>query len=223
MLPSWRALRTRFVFWLRDDAINSYHTVTVERLFWGVNYTARANVTQLSYDTVTKVNLLSTGDDTVFAISGIGVDKVRVVSPTGVRLEPINLVDRNSNATSVDTTTILMHVSADQLKSLKQFVFQVNRQPPIVMGVPSDAKPADPKASLKAQDPISPGTGVTITIGGTGLDGIKSIKYLKTTLNFRLALDKKSLTTDLPSEVTVAGNPFSRCHVHGWHDGPIRN
>ena len=162
-----------------------------------------ADITQLSYETVSKVNLLSTGDDTVFAVSGIGVEKIRVLSPSkGVTLEPITLQDRVTKAKSVDTTTILMHVTGDQLKSLKQFVFQINNEPPIIMAVPSDAKPADTKPSLKAQDPIAPGTGMSVTISGTGLDDIKSIKYLKTTLNFRLALDKKSLTVDLPSEVT---------------------
>lgn len=190
-----------------NDAINNYHAVTVKRLFWGDNFNDTANLTlqQLSYDTVSKVNLLSTGDDTVFAVSGIGVDKIRVLSPKGATLETIELKDRGKKEEKshlVDTTTILMHITADQLKPLKQFVFQVNNEPPIIMAVPTDAKPVDSKPSLKAQDPIAPGTGITITISGTGLDGIKSIKYLKTTLNFRLALDKKSLTVDLPAEVT---------------------
>ncbi len=183
-----------------SDLIKSNRVVIVKRLFWGPNFSAQAKLPMAPGRSITKINLLSAGDDTVFAISGTGVDQIRVLIPSiGVRLTPIALPGMSG---AVDTTTMLMHVESAQLKGLKQFTLQVGDQPPVILAVPDDAKPPDSKPVLKPQDPIPPGTGESLTIRGTGLDKVKRIKYLKATLSFRLALDKQSLTLDLPPEIT---------------------
>jgi hypothetical protein len=182
-----------------NDLIRTNRTLTVKRLFWGRNFAAGATLTAPSDYSIAKVNLLTTGDDTVFAVSGIGANQLQVIVPErGTRTEQIVLPGGAAN----DTTAILLHVPSAELKGLKQFAMRVGTQPVIFLPVPDGAKEPSPKAMLKPHAPIPPGTGVSLTIGGTALDSIRSIRYIRTPLSFRLSLDKQSLIVDLPPEIT---------------------
>src|SRR5262249_27506085 len=90
-----------------------------------------------------------------------------------------------------------------KLKDLRYFVLRLGSEPPVVIAVPDDAKPQAPKPSLKPHAPIqTASTAVPITIAGTVLDAVKQINYLTTVIPFALALDKQSITINLPVDIT---------------------
>jgi len=190
--PLTAATRYGLRFIAPNDLLRGSRSVGVKRMFWGPNFSDQTSLPLFPDYAIAKINLLSVvGDETLFAVSGARADQVHVIVPeSGVRPK------------ALDTTTQLLFVKTSVLKDLKQFVLQVDDQPPVVLAVPDDAKPAAPKPSLKPHDPIAPGGKVSLTIAGAALDTVKSLNYLKTVIPFVLALDKKSITMTLPPEVT---------------------
>jgi hypothetical protein len=176
-----------------NELLRNSRSVVVKRMFWGPNFADQAALPLFADYAIAKLSLLSVvGDETLFAVSGARADQVKVIVPDA----------KNVRTKPVGTTTQLVFVKTSSLKELKQFVLQVDDQPPVMLAVPSE-KAASGKLSLKPHDSILPGTGVSFTIAGSGFETLKRVNYLKNVIPFVLALDKKSVTMTLPSEITA--------------------
>jgi hypothetical protein len=191
--PFLAATRYGIRFIAANDLLRSSRSVIVKRMFWGPNFADQTPLPLFADYAIAKLSLLSVvGDETLFAVSGARADQVEVVVP-----------ESDVRSKTLDTTTKLLFVKTARLKDLKQFVLQVDKQPPVILAVPDDAKPAPPKPSLKPHDSIPPAANVSFTISGAGLDTVKRINYLKTVIPFVVALDKQSIAMTLPPEVTT--------------------
>jgi hypothetical protein len=126
-------------------------------------------------------------------VTGSGLDKASLGAPTCAKIE--------SKAISY----LFMTIPNDTCKaSAKVLVLTNGDAPPVVASLPKLDAPDTPKPA--AVDPlkstVAPTTGV-LTLTGSGLDSIKSVKYGKTVLAEVLSLDKKSANVLLTPDITA--------------------
>jgi hypothetical protein len=204
---SMNATQVRFL--AANDSIAGAPQLELMRLLWPSEYYA---VHPLHKDAVTvgKATLLASAPVLQFSLTGSNLNRAKLVypdcqaclTPTGSSFATISL-DPDKMATKLD---------ASSLKSLKQVII-CNAEmglsgcdakfAPVVLAIPTadaDASKSS-KPKLEDHDPLPIGTTV-VTIKGTALEQIASIRVQGTTIPYRLSLDKKpALVVQLPVSV----------------------
>lgn len=210
---------TEIQFLAANDVIAATPELDLMRLLWPPQYYYAKFSLNKDAVTVGKATLLATVPAVRFSLTGTNLDRARLLypdcslcyAPMGPSFATITLIP-GDKATGLDAAGI---------KALKQVILCKDgghASPcaqgfsPIVLAIPSDesdtSKNAKPK--LEKHDPIAPGTR-QISIKGSGLDQITSIRIEGSTVPFHLSPDKEpQLIVELPSAVaaTTGGYPL---------------
>lgn len=173
-----------------NDLLKAAEKVTWIRLFESKKQAKTYYLTEHQDSVVTSITLVSSGDPTVFAIFGRGLSNAKVLIP-----------DNKSNVLA-DGTMMRVEVKKADASLTKNIVIQIGNETPIVLALPTGAPP-DNKPSIDKHPPIAFGD-KSLTVTGSGLDGIVDVHFLEKPLFFALAADKKSLTVQLPDGFAAA-------------------
>jgi hypothetical protein len=127
-----------------------------------------------------------------YAISGSKLSGVRILVPSGVSIDEPRA-----------DTLITFSLTDEQAKSFKSIVVQHNTDQPIVVALPSPppapSAPA-PKPSIKPQPPAGIPIGTnTLTVSGTGMSQVVSVRYLDAPIAFTASSDTALTIQQLPT------------------------
>jgi len=196
-----------------NDSLKASPQVIVQKIMMGPAYRSEI-ATQLHSFTVSGLTLLSSSSSAQrFAVSGSDLDSIGEVVvgvPDNDACPALSnevpkmtaLQDEGIKFDKVSSSFGILMVPASLLATTKQVVFTRGSYV-VTVALPDDSKKSD-KATLKLDDmnqAVATGT-PKITITGTGLDQIDTIKLADQTLNVTWASDGKSVAVDLPAAAT---------------------
>lgn len=183
----------------------------MRRILWPEQYYYAEYPLDKSALLLTKVTLLSPAPQLTLALSGVNLDHALLEYPECSTC--LKTLAPTLATVSFSADKKVPGIDVDAIKALKQIVLCRSDSTstrcdssfaPILAEVPKDdsAAPKDTKPKLEKHDPVKPGT-AQVSITGTGLDQIVSIKAGPTSVAFRLSVaEKPVLIITVPSTIT---------------------
>lgn len=195
--------------------LSTYHALTVERLFWDsrrfrdtrdIKESLDASGINDSEFAIAKLNLLSTGTDVVFAVTGSHLDNVTVF----IGDKPSTLATVSTGG--VSPTVGILKISKADIQNLKQIALRKANGILVVLPLPDgavpDASQTKPKPSLKDKSvTVTPGT-QTIVVTGKALDQTKSIKCDGKKIDYVFQKDTGNLVVTITPITAAVGVRF---------------
>jgi hypothetical protein len=190
----------------------------MRRILWPEQYYYAEYPLDKSGLLLTKVTLLSPAPQLTLALTGVNLDHALLEYPECSTC--LKTLAPTLATVSFSADKKVPGIDADAIKALKQIVLCRSDSTstrcdssfaPILAEVPKDdsAAPKDTKPKMDKHDPVKPGT-TQVSITGTGLDQIVSIKAGPTSVPFRLSVaEKPSLIITVPSTISGVEGEYS--------------
>ncbi len=202
---------TQIQFLAANDVIAAAPELELMRLLWPPQYYHDKFSLNKDAVTVGKATLLATAPVLRFSVNGTNLDHARLFYPDCSSC--YTWTDRSFATITLTTGKGATGLDTAGLKALKQVILCKDGVsipcavgfPPILVAIPSDESDAGKttKPKLEKHDPIALGTR-EITIKGSGIDQIASIRIEGNVIPYHLSPDKEpALIVELPLKVAA--------------------
>jgi hypothetical protein len=193
-------------FLVPADALRAAPRVTVVKLLSGPRFVASKDVTVKPPVSIDKaVPISQTESELDIALIGSGLTGLTPVAPAGAQL-----------VENTDTGAILK-VPAKAAKGLKQLVLRGSSGELLLIAMP-DNQATPPQ--LQPSSGVKVGKATTITVQGSGLEGLVRVEYNAQKLKTTLSDDKKSVKIELPQSVVAKPGTQELLFVFKSHNIP---